>query len=448
MSMTVHPSIPMGPGIQSNGTSYLAMPGPQGPEGDVGEQGPQGAQGPTGPTGPAGATGPQGAKGDTGSQGPQGVQGETGPQGSVGPVGPMGPQGPKGDPGDTGPTGPVGPTGATGNTGPKGDTGATGSQGIQGIQGPAGSAGPKGDTGDTGPQGVKGDPGDTGPAGTTSWAGIIDKPSSFAPSAHGHITSEVTGLDASLSALSDFRSMRDRSFQWAYPIGGSSTTVSVVGESTVSGTGTGTAVGIGWGSKYNSIPKVDYLVTTPATTAVAGVRSAVSKIARGVSGYRNSGWMGRIIAGPATGVTSIGTRRFFMGLQAGTSANTDVNPSSLANIFGIGYDSGDTNLQLFTNDASGTATKTNLGVAIPSADRTTTVGTLYQLDTSCSPAGGTIYYTVTDITTNTQIASGSVSADLPVATTSLSPHIYSSVGGTSSNTGITFAGWYFESLLS
>jgi len=49
-----------------------------------------------------------------------------------------------------------------------------------------------------GQAGAKGDRGDTGPAGTTSWNGITDKPSAFAPSAHTHAIAEVTGLQASL----------------------------------------------------------------------------------------------------------------------------------------------------------------------------------------------------------------------------------------------------------
>ena len=46
-------------------------------------------------------------------------------------------------------------------------------QGADGATGPAGTQGPQGPQG---PQGLKGDTGATGPAGTTTWAGITDKP--------------------------------------------------------------------------------------------------------------------------------------------------------------------------------------------------------------------------------------------------------------------------------
>lgn len=121
------------------------MMGPQGPQGPAGPQGPQGVPGPQGPAGPQGATGaqgPQGPKGDTGATGAQG------PQGLQGLTGDPGPQGPKGDTGATGATGAQGPQGLQGLTGdpgpqgPKGDTGATGQQGPQGAPGTDGLPGP------------------------------------------------------------------------------------------------------------------------------------------------------------------------------------------------------------------------------------------------------------------------------------------------------------------
>jgi hypothetical protein len=58
----------------------------------------------------------------------------------------------------------------------------------------------KGDTGDTGPQGPAGATGATGPQGpagadgASTWEAISGKPTTFAPSAHTHPATEVTGL--------------------------------------------------------------------------------------------------------------------------------------------------------------------------------------------------------------------------------------------------------------
>lgn len=140
--------------------SLVGPPGPQGPKGDTGAGLTVLGELPT--SGDLPATGTLGdsyliaghlwvwngtAWADAGEiKGPKGDKGDAGPQGPAGDTGPQGPQGIQG------------PAGADGATGPKGDTGDTG---------PAGPTGPKGDKGDTG---------DTGPAGTTTWAGITDKP--------------------------------------------------------------------------------------------------------------------------------------------------------------------------------------------------------------------------------------------------------------------------------
>jgi hypothetical protein len=94
--------------------------------------------------------------------------GVTGPPGPAGPIGPQGPIGPTGP---TGPQGPIGPSGAEGPEGPEGPAGADST-----VPGPTGPVGP------------------AGPPGTTTWAGITDKPATFAPSAHTHPVAEVTGL--------------------------------------------------------------------------------------------------------------------------------------------------------------------------------------------------------------------------------------------------------------
>lgn len=90
--------------------------------------------------------------------------------------------------------------GIPGPQGPQGEQGAPGAEGPQGIQGPAGAQGPQGEAGldgddgeqgPEGPQGPQGEQGEQGPAGTTSWAGITDKPISFPPEAHSHTRAEI-----------------------------------------------------------------------------------------------------------------------------------------------------------------------------------------------------------------------------------------------------------------
>lgn len=93
--------------------------------------------------------------------------------------------------------GPKGDRGDQGEQGPKGDQGI---QGFQGSKGDQGNQGLKGDQGNQGIPGIQGLKGDKGDPGTTAWSGISDKPTTFPPSQHNHTTSEVTGLDAALTA--------------------------------------------------------------------------------------------------------------------------------------------------------------------------------------------------------------------------------------------------------
>ena len=190
-------------------SQIVLVQGPVGPAGDTGDTGPKGD---TGDTGLKGDTGDTGLKGDTGDTGLKGDTGDVGLKGDTGDVGPKGDTGDKGDPGDTGPAGidgqdgAVGPKGDTGDTGPKGDTGDVGQDALWNFKGEYDNGGlyavgdivsylggsyyrllppnagypPSNAT----YWNVVASKGDTGTAGTTTWSGITDKPTEFAPTAH------------------------------------------------------------------------------------------------------------------------------------------------------------------------------------------------------------------------------------------------------------------------
>jgi hypothetical protein len=120
---------------------------------------------------------------------------------------------------------------------------------------------------------------------------------------------------------------------------------------------------------------------------------------------------------------SVGCQQFY-GLANQT---TDLNyggvsgtlVSTLLNVIGVGSETSDANLQVFHNDASGTATKIDLGSSFP-ANRTnlSLSTTVYQIQILNIPGTSVVQYRVVNKETGA-IASGSLSANLPDPTTGL-----------------------------
>lgn len=93
--------------------------------------------------------------------------------------------------------------------------------------------------------------------------------------------------------------------------------------------------------------------------------------------------------------------------------------STLTNIIGIGSENGDTNLQVFHNDASGTATKIDLGIDFP-ANRTSGAisTTVYSIIIYNEPNSTDVKYKVVNKETGA-ISSGTISTNLPLSTQGL-----------------------------
>jgi hypothetical protein len=214
----------------------------------------------------------------------------------------------------------------------------------------------------------------------------------------------------------------------------------VIGTATLTATGTATSANIATTNRQTRTQRLEYLVTTASTSAVAGWR------------YPNLGWtVGGAAAGeggffyvcrwgPATGVATT-TNRAFVGMANTTAAPTDVEPSTITNIVGMGWDAADANIQIM-HRGTAAITKVNLGASfpVPTADRTKA----YEL-AMFSPPGSTqsVSYTVTDLGTGAT-ASGTINTNMPTTTTLLTQRGWMSVGGTSSVIGIALMSCYLE----
>ena len=198
-------------------------------------------------------------------------------------------------------------------------------------------------------------------------------------------------------------------------------------------TGTATAALVAATNLVTYTPRVEFLVTTAATTAVAGFYSWFTLVTAGGPSAGRGGFhfIGRW--GPATGVATT-TNRAFFGLANTVGAPTDVEPSTVISCVFMGWDAADANIQIMHNDGIGTCTKIDLGAAFPVS--VTDRAALYELELF-SPKGITqsVSWQVTDLNSGAK-ASGTISTDLPTTATLLAPRGWMSAGGTSSVIGI------------
>lgn len=222
---------------------------------------------------------------------------------------------------------------------------------------------------------------------------------------------------------------------WFQPMAGSASLTGTNGFA-MTATGTATAKTPANTNIHTQTSGVDFLVTVAATTAVAGFRSSIAQFWRGnAAGFGGFRYVCRFA--PATGTTGVSTERLFVGLINATAAPTDVAPSTLTQCIGVGYDSADTNWQMYAAGAS--QTKTDLSIAQPSTDRSD----VFELALFCKPNDSSIGYEFTRLSDGTK-ASGTLSTNLPTNTNFLCPKGYHSVGGTSSVVGLTLFSLYVE----
>ncbi len=244
--------------------------------------------------------------------------------------------------------------------------------------------------------------------------------------------------------LRDVQSALTRSSPVIWKAQAGATTLTVLGGAAPTAVSTVTAAAIATTNLVTYTPRLEYLATTAGTTAIAGFRGTSTLVTVGgpnaaLGGFHFTGrW------GPSTGVATA-TNRAFFGLAALTSAPTDVEPSTAVSAVFMGWDAADTNIQMMTNDATGTCTKVDLGASfpVPVIDRTA----LYEL-AMYSPKGTaqSVAWLVTDLVSGAT-ASGTITVDLPVATTLLAPRAWISVGGTSSVIGLGLNSLVLDPLL-
>lgn len=217
------------------------------------------------------------------------------------------------------------------------------------------------------------------------------------------------------------------------------TTVDTTGGITLSASGTATAKAVASTSYATRSIRLNY-------------NSAVSVQTGRYTGIRGSALLWYVTGGFLyTGEfnisdtsTAVGTHNFW-GLASSTSdlvigGVSNDQPSALTNIIAFANDSGDSNLQIMHNDASGVATKTDLGSSFPS-NRTAgaAITTIYSCYLYNAPNSSDVIYRIVNKETGV-VAQGTLSTNLPASTVGLNFFGARTMG--TSGGGVTQAGQF------
>ena len=173
-------------------------------------------------------------------------------------------------------------------------------------------------------------------------------------------------------------------------------------------------------SLLNSIPHgINSTVASAANTSV-GYRSA-NYCFRGNAAKRGGFDVTHRWGFNVAGTTCAGMRSFFGLYDVSVGApSASADPSAILNMIGVGSDGGDLTLSLMHNDGSGTATKSTL-YSDGSPTQTFSARAaekVYELRLWCDANASSISYSLTEAVSG-DVATGSVSSDLPSSTTFL-----------------------------
>jgi hypothetical protein len=394
----------------SNGTSGTSgINGANGSSGTSGIDGANGADGTSGTSGVDGTSGTSGVDGVNGADGTSGVDGTNGVDGTSGTSGVDGVNGADGTSGVDGANGSSGTSGVDGTNGVDGTSGVDGANGTSGTSGVDGVNGADGTSGTSGVDGVNGSSGTSGVNGATGPAG-----SSFIPA---------------LSPSEIFRGQTHRN---------NSTTIDTYGGVVTSTSASNLAQSVGTASFVARQIRLRYYASIVQTGRYTGVRGSSQLFWSVTGGFR---FVCNFNISDAA--YDSGAQQFYgMGAYntdlnyAGTSVLA-INP--ITNIIGVGNETGDTNLQVFHNDGSGTASKVDLGSGFP-ANRTAGAAstTVYSIQLYNEPGSSSVLYEVINQETGA-VAQGTLTNNLPDSTRLLNFFASRAMG---SGGGVTNAGQF------
>jgi len=240
------------------------------------------------------------------------------------------------------------------------------------------------------------------------------------------LNTKQLGLDGSIVSL------------WS-PMGVSNSISTLAGPSLTTA-GVSTAAPTSASNLYGAMRKIEYLLATASTSNAAGYHVGGSNWFRAAPGDNLGGFRLVTYFSVATGAATP-TLRGFNGLSSSSSGVADVEPSTLTNMLGVGFDAADTTWQFMRNGGGATADKVNTGIPKPSLDRTH----VYKLTLQNKPGSSMVRWVLEELVSGVKAEGTSDLGTIgPSHTTMLRPRAYFSVGGTSNVVGFTLMQVYIE----
>jgi len=242
---------------------------------------------------------------------------------------------------------------------------------------------------------------------TPSFLDLTDTPDSYAGAAGYQVVVNGTETGLIFEPIEDLTGFFTTRWIFTFAVGNAGAGMQNIGTGVIAQSGTASTQVIATTNHLTSFYRTRYAA---AVAGISGIRQTLATVFRGNSSPQG-GFKCIWKWGTAT---AFNNQRSFVGLNANVNF-ANVNPSTLTNIFGVGYDQGGTTFNVLHNDNAGGATSVPLGANFP------VNGTdVYELVISCSPSSSSIEYQLTNLTTGA-IATGSINTELPVATTALTP---------------------------
>lgn len=192
---------------------------------------------------------------------------------------------------------------------------------------------------------------------------------------------------------------RNKVFRWN-PYGNSATAPPIDGYPALTIAGTLTARNVATTNYFTRLRRIGIVSTATAGT-LCSFRGANAQWTIG-NGSGLGGFFYIIRFGCSDAATVSGARQF-IGLSSSTSAPTNVEPSTLTNVLGVGHGAADTNLKIYYG-GSAAQTPIDLGSNFPANTLSVDV---YELILFASPNDGNVSYRVERLNTG-HVASGTL----------------------------------------